>query len=198
MCTYINTHTSTGSDLFYFSYRLNTQLTTLPAEIVQLTALTQLYLWRNQLTTLPAEIGQLTALTRLDLGNNQLTTLPGWLRDLAHLKLLYLHDNPALQLSPSVLGPDPRMNRGERNVSATSILDFYFVRQTGRTRPLNEVKLILVGRGGAGKTCTVRALRDLPFRDREESTPVSLCATGRWTDARESLSKLMSGTLPVR
>ena len=38
------------------------------------------------------------------------------------------------------------------------------------------MKLILVGRGGAGKTCTVRALRDLPFNDKEESTPgIALC-----------------------
>ena len=41
------------------------QLTTLPPEIGQLTALTRLNLFDNQLTTLPPEIGQLTALTEL-------------------------------------------------------------------------------------------------------------------------------------
>ena len=177
------------------------QLTTLPPEIGQLTALThalpqaqpahdaaagdrpthgldvRLTSGNNQLTTLPPEIGQLTALTTLWLQSNQLTTLPVWLSDLPQLKQLFLHDNPALQLSPSVLGPDPRKSDKSRNyASAKSILDFYFGRQTGKTRPLNEVKLILVGRGGAGKTCTVRALRDLPFRDGEESTPgIALC-----------------------
>jgi Leucine-rich repeat (LRR) protein len=39
----------------------------LPAEIWQLTSLTELYLDGNQLTSLPAEIGQLTSLTVLDL-----------------------------------------------------------------------------------------------------------------------------------
>ena len=39
------------------------QLTSLPAEIGQLTSLTWLHLSDNQLTSLPAEIGQLTSLT---------------------------------------------------------------------------------------------------------------------------------------
>jgi leucine-rich repeat protein SHOC2 len=45
------------------------QLTSLPAEIGQLTSLTRLYLDGNQLTSLPAEIGQLTSLTELDLAS---------------------------------------------------------------------------------------------------------------------------------
>ena len=153
------------------------QLSTLPPEISQLTALKELWLENNQLTTLPSEIGQLKALSDLFLQHNQLTTLPGWLRDLPKFNFLFLHDNPALQLSPSVLGPNPRTYTGPGNfASAKSILDFYFGRQTEQTRPLSEVKLILVGRGGAGKTCTVRALRDLPFNDDEESTPgIALC-----------------------
>ena len=151
------------------------QLKTLPPEIGQLTALKLLGLDGNKLTDLPPEIGQLSALEVLYLHDNQLTTLPSCLRDLLKLNWLFLHDNPTLQLSPSVLGPDPR-NGLATFPSAKSILDFYFGRQTGQTRPLNEVKLILVGRGGAGKTCTVRALRDLPFRDGEESTPgIALC-----------------------
>jgi len=45
-----------------------------PAEIGQLTSLTELDLSGNQLTSLPAEIGQLTSLKELDLGGNQLTS----------------------------------------------------------------------------------------------------------------------------
>ena len=55
--------------------------------------------------------------------------------------------------------------------SPASILDVYFGRLTGSTRPLNEVKLILVGRGGAGKTSIVRACAGLAFRRGEVSTP---------------------------
>ena len=148
-------------------------LTTLPPEIGQLTALKILRLDSNQLTTLPPEIRQLTALTQLYLMSNQLTTLPDGLRELRQLELLGLHDNPALELSPSVIGPDPRT--GGRPASPKSILDFYFSRLAS-SRPLNEVKLLLVGRGGAGKTSTVRALRGLAFQPTEESTAgIALC-----------------------
>ena len=151
------------------------QLGTLPLEIGQLTALTVLSLPNNQLGNLPPEIGQLTALTVLRLDGNQLSSLPGWLGNLPKLVRLFLHDNPALKLSPSVLGPDWRSSSREW-ATAKSILDFYFGRQQGKTRPLNEVKLILVGRGGAGKTSTVRALQGLPFNESEVSTPgIALC-----------------------
>jgi len=67
-------------------------------------------------------------------------------------------------------------------VSAKSILDYYFGSRAKGSLPLNEVKMILVGRGGAGKTSTVRALRGQRFDAHEKSTPgVTLCA---WTPAR--------------
>ena len=156
------------------------QLSSLPPQIGQLTALTVLVLFRNQLSSLPLELGQLTALKELYLFDNQLSSLPGCLRTLPKLEQLFLHNNPALKLSPSVLGSDPRQTQ-EGLATAKSILDFYFGRQQGKTRPLNEVKLILVGRGGAGKTSTVRALQDLSFNESEESTPgIALCD---WTMA---------------
>ena len=52
------------------------KLTSLPAEIGQLTSLEKLFLEGNQLTSLPAEIGQLTSLKLLWLYRNQLTSLP--------------------------------------------------------------------------------------------------------------------------
>ena len=51
----------------------NYKLTSVPAEIGQLTSLTVLNLQGNQLTRVPAEIWQLTSLTLLSLGYNQLT-----------------------------------------------------------------------------------------------------------------------------
>jgi internalin A len=154
-------------------YLNNNQLATLPPEIGALTALQRLDLDNNQLTTLPPEIGALTALKGLYLDNNQLATLPPELRQLANLRFLVLHRNPKLNLSPTVLGPDPQKLDFDLDdlPSAKSILDVYFGRLTATTRPLNEVKLILVGRGGAGKMSIVRALRGLPFRSSEASTP---------------------------
>ncbi|MEA5551372.1 COR domain-containing protein [Anabaena cylindrica UHCC 0172] len=68
-------------------------LTALPAEIAQLTNLSELDLSGNQLTTLPVEIAQLTNLSQLDLRNNQLTTLPVEIAQLTKLSLLYLRNN---------------------------------------------------------------------------------------------------------
>ncbi len=153
-------------------YLSNNLLTSLPLDIASLNALELLDLNNNQLTSLPPEIASLNALRILHLYDNKLTSLPAALRQIKRLRYLTLHGNPRLKLSPTILGPDP--NDLEYDIgklpSATSILDFYFGRLASTTRPLNEVKLILVGRGGAGKTSIVRALRGLPFRHTESST----------------------------
>ena len=147
------------------------RLDSLPPETGRLAKLTVLELSNNNLEALPPELGQLAKLTVLGLAANRLAALPASLADLEMLERLFLHDNPALQLSPSILGADARLPHDPRVAAAKSILDFYFARQTGQTRPLNEVRLILLGRAGVGKTSIVQALRDLPFRDREVSTP---------------------------
>ncbi|HEC65905.1 MAG TPA: hypothetical protein ENI23_11475, partial [bacterium] len=54
----------------------NWALTSLPANIEQLTMLESFYLSGNRLTTLPTEIGKLCALKNLDLSYNRLTALP--------------------------------------------------------------------------------------------------------------------------
>jgi internalin A len=69
------------------------RLTTLPAEISQLTNLNWLDLSGNQLTTLPAEIGQLTNLNWLSLSNNQLTTLLTEIGQITSLSTLSLSNN---------------------------------------------------------------------------------------------------------
>jgi internalin A len=156
-------------------YLWSNRLTNLPSEIVGLTKLTVLSLFDNSFSSLPPEICELRSLEELLLSKNQLTSLPVWLRQLPNLDRLFLHGNPALQLSPSILGEDIH-GGGNAYASAKSILDFYFNRLQGETRSLNEVKLILVGRGGAGKTSTVQALQGLPFKEGEESTPgIALC-----------------------
>jgi len=140
------------------------QLTSLPPEIGSLTALVTLDLDGNRLTTLPAVIGSLTALQLLYLAGNQLTTLPREMGSLTALRTLHLHGNEALGIPKEVL------DSGDRPASARAILDYYFRVITQPTTPLNEGKMILVGRGEVGKTSLVRRLRENRFNPKQKKT----------------------------
>ena len=119
---------------------------------------------------------------KLDLIGLGLTSLPeslGKLRELPALKELFLHENPALGLPVEVLGPTFNEVLGfERKKSAdpAAILDYYF-----RIHPperkgivegqvLRELKVILVGRGGVGKTSLVEVLQGRAFVDGRRPT----------------------------
>ncbi|MFI3219080.1 MAG: COR domain-containing protein [Methylococcales bacterium] len=78
------------------------KLTQLPSEIAQLTALKSLYLSGNKLTQLPPEIAQLTALQRIDLSGNRLTQLPPEITQLTALQSLDLSVNQLTQLPPEI------------------------------------------------------------------------------------------------
>jgi len=146
------------------------QLTALPDWLAQLIQLRSLDLSDNQLTTLPDWLGQLTQLQTLYLGGNQLTMLPDTLQQIQSLDQLFLHKNPALRFPRNILGPEIQaVRRGKRASSPKAILDYYFgQKQAGR--PLNEMKLLLVGRGGSGKTSLARALQGLAFSQRLKDT----------------------------
>ncbi|MEK6260573.1 MAG: COR domain-containing protein [Planctomycetota bacterium] len=139
----------------------NNRLTTLPPEISKLTALTTLRLDGNQLATLPPEIGQLTALTTLNLENNQLTTLPAEISKLTALTTLNLHRNTGLGLPVELLGT---------RKSPREILEAYFRIVGEAGEPLGECKLIVVGRGQAGKTSLIKRLSGRDYDRNEPET----------------------------
>ncbi len=154
------------------------ELGTIPPQIGELRALVRLSVDINNLRTLPPEIGKLSELTGLGLGHNQLTALPAELRGLRKLQWLYLHDNPSLDIPPEILGPTFPEVRDKKMEPATprAILDYYFSRQRSASRPLNEVKLVLVGRGGSGKTSLVERLVWDKFEPgQKETLGVKLC-----------------------
>jgi len=86
-----------------FSPTFINPLTSLPAEIGKLTALTDLRLGNNKLTSLPPEIGNLTKLKGLSLGGNQLTSLPTEVGKLTTLTSLNLNSNQLTSL-PTEIG----------------------------------------------------------------------------------------------
>ncbi len=148
------------------------QLTNLPLDICRLSALTTLDLEANQLTSLPPEIGQLSSLTNLSLWRNQLTSLPLELQKLKNLTQLLLYQNPALNLNEEALGPNiSEVVKGYKPPKpAQEILAIYFAQQAGGTKALNEVKIILVGRGGAGKTSIRKRLIEDRFDPKQQET----------------------------
>jgi len=149
----------------------NNQLTSLPKSLGQLKQLKTLRLDSNHLKSLPDALGQLTQLEELYLFNNQLASLPDSLRNLQALYWLFLHGNHNLALPTEVLGPtiDDIATRPVRPAKARDILDYYF-RTRGGKRPLNEAKLILVGRGAVGKTSLVNRLLHNKFAKDEKKT----------------------------
>ncbi|OHB50686.1 MAG: hypothetical protein A2Y10_02350 [Planctomycetes bacterium GWF2_41_51] len=156
--------------------RLNeNQLTSLPAEVGKLKNLKHLYLNYNQLISLPANIGELKNLTWLDLRNNKLTLLPDSLKQIPTLNKLLLHHNPELGIPTELLGPDPlkSLTAIEKAVEPSRILDYYFRTRWGR-RPLNEAKVILVGRGEVGKTCIVNQLVYNVFKDTSKTEGIQI------------------------
>ncbi|XP_059514078.1 E3 ubiquitin-protein ligase LRSAM1 isoform X2 [Myotis daubentonii] len=74
------------------------QLTALPEDIGQLTALQVLNLERNQLTYLPRSTGNLTQLQTLNVKDNKLKELPDTLGELRSLRTLDIRDNEVQRL----------------------------------------------------------------------------------------------------
>jgi len=108
---------------------------------------------------------------------NRLVVLPQSIRQLARLRELLLHDNPQLRIPREILGPEGNELYEEAPASPSNILDYYFRARRSR-RPLNEAKLILVGRGGVGKTCLIKRLLRDTFDEHERETPG--IEIGRW------------------
>jgi Leucine-rich repeat (LRR) protein len=136
----------------------NNQLTTLPEGIGKLKNLTTLDLAGNQLESLPADIAELTNLTVLNLSYNQLESLPADIGKLKNLTSLFLSDNPLESPPPDIA------SKGIEAIRA------YFKSLEGERRALNEVKVLLVGDGGAGKTSLVKQLLGEEFDKKEPPT----------------------------
>jgi small GTP-binding protein len=125
---------------------------------VELKNLTTLYLSNNQLKTLPAEIVELKNLTTLNLSRNQLTSLPAEIVELKNLTTLNLSRNPL---------ESPPLDIANKGIEA---IRSYFKSLEGEKQPLNEVKVLLVGDGGAGKTSLVKQVLGEEFDKQEPQT----------------------------
>jgi internalin A len=94
------------------------------------------------------------------------------MRRLTKLSRFGLHGNAALGLPDEVLGPTwQEVARRKREAKPPAeILDYYFRTHLGPRRPLNELKVILVGQGSVGKTSLVKRIVYGTFNAQEEKT----------------------------
>ena len=158
------------------------ELTALPAGIGRLTRLTSLKLTGNKLRILPAEIGRLTNLTSLDITGCWLRALPAEIGRLTNLTSLNL-TGCWLQALPIEMGrltnltnlklddnslTDPPSDIIRQGVKA--IIAYLRSKSVHGNRKLRLSKMVLVGDGGVGKTCTLRSLLGMPFNANELTT----------------------------
>ncbi|MGB3613041.1 MAG: COR domain-containing protein, partial [Elainellaceae cyanobacterium] len=105
-------------------------------------------------------------LTTLDLKNNKISEIPISLLSLSNLTKLDLRRNP-LPISPEILGP-PQKRKDPGSVA--DIFNYLHQLCSGKVRPLNEAKLLLVGQGSVGKTSLINRLLDNHFNPHQNQT----------------------------
>ncbi len=165
----------------------------LPKCIVNLPTINVLSIGGNPITRLPDWLYRLQKLECFDISCNtsvvvdwspnswsiyetaekhgKLTTLPEALKKLESLTQLYLHRNEKLNLPKEIVGAtwSDVLTHHSKPTKPSDILEYYF-RVRGGRRPLNEAKLILVGRGAVGKTSIVNRLIHNRFDPNENKT----------------------------
>lgn len=171
-------------------YLSGNRLTSLPDEISELRYLTKLYIAENELISLPSGISELRHLEELDLSKNQLISLPVEISKLRNLTKLDVRNNQLTSLPPEILELELDINwksvvsRGvflEDNPFGNPPIEIikngreaitnYFKSLEDEEERLNEVKVLLVGEGGAGKTSLLKRLVKEGFNIDEVQTP---------------------------
>ena len=143
----------------------NTKLTDISV-LKELPNLTQLYLSDNHLTDI-SMLKELPNLTRLNLSNNKLKNIPPefFNRDWEiHWESRYVPDGFNLFGNPLETPPVEIVRKGRKTILR------YFASLEGDGKKLNEVKVLLVGTGGSGKTSLLKRIFGEPFDKKESQT----------------------------
>jgi len=129
----------------------------------ELKNLTLLSLSYNKITDISV-LKELTNLTHLDLSYNKITHLPSEIVDMGMDILWDGYSGIILKNNPLESPPIEIVKKGRE-----AVID-YFKSLEGEKQALNEVKVLLVGDGGAGKTSLVKQLLGENFDVHESQT----------------------------
>jgi len=136
-------------------------LKTIPIEVFELTHLKRLDFVGNMLRDVPMELLSLEKLETLYLFDNKIEIFPHEIIFLESLKNLIIHRNPIKSIPIEVL-------EAPKN-SLVAIRNYINSLKEG-TKNLNEVKVIIVGDGGSGKTSLQKILTKEKFNPNELQT----------------------------
>ena len=143
------------------------QITEIPDVIASLSNLQWLDLSHNQITKIPDAIAALSNLQTLNLYSNQITEIPDAITQLINLKILVLENNPITNIPPEII----RKGWGEETEDDGDPQAIFSYLKDHNKRPLNEIKVLLVGEGDVGKTSLLNRLLYDTFNPEECKTP---------------------------
>ena len=143
------------------------QIAKISNTITVLSQLQKLHLSHNQITEIPDAIAALSNLQELDLSYNQITEIPDAITQLVNLKKLVLENNPITNVSPEII----RKGWGEETKDDGDPHAIFTYLKANNKRPLNEIKVLLIGEGDVGKTSLLNRLLYNTFNSEECKTP---------------------------
>ncbi len=143
------------------------ELGVIPSLVFRLKNLRRLNLATNDLTAFPNGIPELSELEYLQLYGNKLTQLPKWILDLGlDFADIVFEGMPGIDLHGNPLESPPM----EIILQGRDAVEAYFAALEKDSLALNEVKVLLVGDGGAGKTSLVKRIITGEFDKNEGQT----------------------------
>lgn len=153
-------------------------------EIGLLMSLKGLKLTKNKLSNLPETFSNLTSLEELDLSDNNFSSIPSVIFKLTQLESLKLANNKLQTLPIEILGfnfnkyETANWTKGNSFIEPSSeiicggleAIKVFFEDMKEETQQVNEIKVLFVGDGGAGKTSLINRLIFNNFDSEEEKT----------------------------
>lgn len=136
-------------------------LDNIPAEVFELKELRRFDFVYNNLKVIPLEIVSLEKLNTLYLIGNKLREIPNEILFIKTLETLGIQDNPLKSIPIEVI---------ENHINPLTAIRNYVLSLSEGTKNLNEVKVIIVGDGGAGKTSLLKLLTKEKFNPNESQT----------------------------